>query len=135
MGKNILLAVDGGETSSAAVRKALSMAKEGSGRITAVFVKDIGFRMKPSFYSLREIDAMARIVFSDLVSQAEEEGVEIEFKLAIGHVARDIASLSRGYDFVVCGSHGRGTIGRALFGSVSDSLARTSKCATMIVHA
>ena len=135
MGKNILLAVDGGETSSPAVQRALSMAKESNGRITAVFIKDIGFRMKPSFYSLREIDAMARDVFSDLRSKAEEAGVEIEFKLAVGHVARDIASLSRGYDFVVCGTHGRGAIERALFGRVSESLARMSKCATMIVHA
>ena len=134
MEHRILLAVDGTESCLPAVRKAISMAAETDRRVTAMYVKEIGFRMRPSYYSPREIDRMARDVFSSVRSMADEAGVDIEFKVAVGHAARDIASMSRGYDFVVCGTNSRRGLIRMVAGSVSDSLARLCKCATMIVQ-
>ncbi len=133
MGEKILLAVDGTKSSIPAIRKAISMAKESNRSITAVYVKEIGFKLSPSFYSLREVDVMARDVFSSVRSMADEAGVDIKFKMTVGHAARDIASMSRSYDFVVCGSRNRKGVTRMLLGSVSDSLTRMSKCATMVV--
>ncbi len=134
MGQSILLAVDGTDSSIPAIDKAISMAKESGRSITAIFVKEIGFRMKPSFYSLREVDMMAREIFTDVKSKADEAGVDIRFRVSIGHAARDIASISRNYDFVVCGTNRRTGIARLLQGSVSESLTRMSKCATMVVQ-
>ncbi len=134
MGQGILLAVDGTGSSIPAIHKAISLAKESGRSITAIFVKEIGFRMKPSFYSLREVDIMAREIFTDVKSMADEAGVDIRFRVSIGHAARDIASISRGYDFVVCGTNRRTGIERLLKGSVSESLTRMAKCATMVVQ-
>ena len=77
MGEKILLAVDGTKSSIPAVRKAISMAKESNRSITAVYVKEIGFKLSPSFYSLSEVDVMARDVFSNVRSMADEAGVDI----------------------------------------------------------
>ncbi len=126
--------MDGTDSSIPAIRKAISLAKESGRSITAIFVKEIGFRMKPSFYSLREVDMMARDVFTGVKSMADEAGVNIRFRVAVGHAARDIASVSRNYDYVVCGTNRRTGIERLLKGSVSESLTRMAKCATMVVQ-
>ncbi len=130
----ILLAVDGSVKNRAAVSKALSMAKESGGTVTAVFVEDIGYRLVPVYYSIAQIDETAQKVFSFVRSEAESMGVEVDYKVAIGHAAKDIAMLSRDYDAVVCGTRGHTGVKRLVLGSVSGYLAKNSNGTTVVVN-
>lgn len=134
MFQKILLAVDGSVKNRSAVSKALSMAKESGGKVTAVFVEDIGYRLVPTYYSIAEIDETAQKVFSFVRSEAEAMEVEVDYKVAIGHAAKDIAMLSRDYDVVVCGTRGQSGVKRMVFGSVSDYLTKNASGTTVIVN-
>lgn len=134
MFQKILLAVDGTETNKSAASKAVQMARESGGKVTAVFVEDVGYRLNPVYFSPKDIDAAARRVFSFVRSEAESQGVEVEYKVLIGHAAKDIAMLSRDYDVLICGTRGRTGIKRLMLGSVSGYLAEKSRCATVVVN-
>ncbi|MBR4225864.1 MAG: universal stress protein [Candidatus Methanomethylophilaceae archaeon] len=133
MFQKILLAVDGSVKNRAAVSKALSMAKESGGKVTAVFVEDIGYRLVPTYYSIAEIDETAQKVFSFVRSEAASMGVDVDYKVAIGHAAKDIANLSRDYDVVVCGTRGQSGVKRMVYGSVSEYLTKNASGTTVIV--
>ena len=133
MFQKILLAVDGTEANRLAVSKAVGMAKESGGKVTAVFVEDVGYRLNPVYFSPLDIDATARRVFSFVRSEADSQGVEVEYKVLIGHAAKDIAALSRDYDVLVCGTRGHTGVKKLMLGSVSGYLAERSRCATVVV--
>ena len=134
MFQKILLAVDGTDASRTAAKEAVRMAGESGGRITAVYVKDIGYTLNPIFYSMDEIDRDARKVFSYVRSEAEAAGVDVDYKVTIGHAINDIVALSEHHDVVVCGTNGRTGVRRYVYGSVSESLSRMARCSTVVVH-
>ncbi len=134
MFQKILLAVDGTEANKTAVREAISMAKESGGKVTAVYVKDIGYSLNPIYYSMEEIDRDARRVFSCVMEEAKAAGVDVDYKVTVGHAINDIVMLSEGHDVIVCGTHGRTGVKRLVYGSVSESLSRMARCATVVVH-
>jgi nucleotide-binding universal stress UspA family protein len=63
------------------------------------------------------------------VDHAERLVIEGEPGTAVCEAAGDVGS-----DVVVVGSHGRGGIGRALMGSVSDHVVRNAPCPVLVVR-
>ena len=61
-------------------------------------------------------------------------GVRIEFALLHGDPAREIPAFAgqQRIDMVAAGTHGRGTLGRLVLGSVSTKLVRTANCWVLI---
>jgi nucleotide-binding universal stress UspA family protein len=71
-----------------------------------------------------------------LVTQGREAGIRVSFLIwegSPGEAIVDVAT-SEAVDLVVVGSHGRGSIGRLLIGSVSDHVVRHASCPVLVVR-
>ena len=84
-------------------------------------------------------DAPSRTATAELNVAAESiagSGVAVEQLVATGEPDEEIvaAAARRGVDVIVMASHGRGAIGRAIFGSVADRVARTSSVPVLILR-
>jgi nucleotide-binding universal stress UspA family protein len=55
-------------------------------------------------------------------------------RYARGEPSSTIAGMARSRDIVVCGTHGRSTLGRLAFGSVATKLVRTVPCPILVVR-
>jgi len=73
-----------------------------------------------------------------LLFEARRPGVEIDFYVhaRIGSPVPEILGLAEevGADLIICGSHGRGTVGRLLIGSVSEAVLHGARCPVLIVR-
>jgi nucleotide-binding universal stress UspA family protein len=73
-----------------------------------------------------------------LLFQARRPGVEIDFFVhaRIGKPVDEILGLAEevGADLIICGSHGRGAMGRLLIGSVSEAVLHGARCPVLIVR-
>jgi nucleotide-binding universal stress UspA family protein len=56
------------------------------------------------------------------------------FRVLIGTPAEEIVQASSPTDLIVCGTHGRGFLGRVAFGSVALHLLRHAPCPVIVVH-
>ena len=76
-----------------------------------------------------EIDAAAAVI--------AESGVTVERLVSGGEPDETIVATAeqRGADLIVMASHGRGAIGRAIFGSVADRVTRSATVPVLIVRA
>ncbi len=61
-------------------------------------------------------------------------GRDVKAAVAIGSPAQEIVRSSRPGDVVVCGTHGRGVMGRCVFGSVAARLLRELPCPVLVVR-
>jgi nucleotide-binding universal stress UspA family protein len=70
--------------------------------------------------------------------EARRPGVEIDFFVhaRIGAPVAEILALAEevGADLIICGSHGRGAMGRLLLGSVSEAVLHGARCPVLIVR-
>jgi len=73
-----------------------------------------------------------------LIFEARRPGVEIDFFVhtRIGTPVAEILGLAEdvGADLIICGSHGRGAVGRLLLGSVSTAVLHGARCPVLIVR-
>jgi nucleotide-binding universal stress UspA family protein len=85
-------------------------------------------------------DAWSRIAKTDLDEAAallSGSGVAVEQMVAEGEPDEEIVATAarRGVDMIAMASHGRGAVGRAIFGSVADRVARTAPVPILILRA
>lgn len=80
-------------------------------------------------------DLLARL---GRIFEARHPVHEIEFYVhaRIGKPEREILELAEevGADLVICGSHGRGALGRLLIGSVSEAVLHGARCPVLIAR-
>ncbi len=134
MFKNILVAVDGSENNKAAVRMAIEMAKNYGARLTAVYVENVSYRMRPDYTTVDDPLKNADTVFEYIKSEAESNKVDIVYKVILGHPGESVSDLTPDYDLVICGSLGRSGLKKAVLGSVSEMITRFSECPVLIVR-
>jgi nucleotide-binding universal stress UspA family protein len=84
-------------------------------------------------------DAWQATAQADLAAAAEtvtEPGVAVERMVAAGEPDEEIVAAAnrRGADMIAMGSHGRGAVGRAIFGSVADRVARSAQVPVFILR-
>ena len=72
----------------------------------------------------------------ELVARGRSIGVATSFLVWTGDPGPSIVSAAEAEcaDLVVVGTHGRGTIGRLLLGSVSDHVVRNAPCPVLVVR-
>ena len=58
---------------------------------------------------------------------------DIQPNAAYGHPAEELALYSRSVDLLVVGSRGYGPVGRLVHGSIAQKLARTARCALLVL--
>lgn len=80
--------------------------------------------------------ALARADLEEAAALIAASGVAIEQAIAEGEPDEAIvnAARERGVDMITMASHGRGAIGRAIFGSVADRVARTATVPVLILR-
>jgi nucleotide-binding universal stress UspA family protein len=148
----ILLATDGSEDAKLAARTAVDLAQTTGSQLHVVYVGGEGFYETPLVeFATLEPTWIAR-EYSDLLSNIERTerelldgevetvlaagGTVAQAHLSMGKAAPEIVVLADeiGAGLIVMGSRGRGGIGRALMGSVSESVVRHAHCAVTIVR-
>jgi nucleotide-binding universal stress UspA family protein len=146
MYRKILVAVDGSESSKAAMAEALRMAKFARAHVHAVYVVHAwGLSPYSGYY---EPEALAKVLREDgrvtleeasnaMTSHDVSGSVEIdETEGAHDTIAQCLQRcvLRQGADLAVMGTHGRRRLSRVVLGSVAEGLLRISTCPVLIVH-
>lgn len=137
--KRILIAIDGSETASLAIRHGVALASGLGAEIRTIFV----FEPMASYAS--EIGLSP----DELLQVASAEDVRVrealdhtgvlphgtEHLLRVGHPATMIDKEARNWpaDLIVMGSHGRGGLGRVLLGSVAEHVVRHAPCPVLVI--
>jgi nucleotide-binding universal stress UspA family protein len=144
----LLLATDGSAFSLAALQTALGWFPANSLHVTVVAVEASNTYMDAFAYEAVAVDpvlyqaiadkkeSLAKRSLAEARALLEGAGVSATFVLCEGNPGEEILRVANDLapDLVVLGSHGRGAIGRALLGSVAESVLHRWQGATLIVH-
>ncbi|MBI3967247.1 MAG: universal stress protein [Chloroflexi bacterium] len=134
--RTILVSLDGSELADRALPFAATLARAAEARL--VLVRALGLFELLGGQLTREQEKLRRRVEADVVGQLVElhrDGVRAEAEvldcgavMAIRH-----ATVRWDADLIVGSTHGRGGLGRLLYGSVADELVRTSEKPVLLV--
>jgi nucleotide-binding universal stress UspA family protein len=144
---NVLVAVDGSETSLDAARAGLGLLADDAPVVVVTVVETsdptlvTGSGMAGGVMSAEELDALdeERVIDAEVVLAAATAALGRENAEAVvvrgdaGSALCDLAR-ERGASAIVMGSRGRGGIKRALLGSVSDYVVRNAPCPVIITR-
>ncbi|KQU56278.1 hypothetical protein ASG84_21245 [Rhodococcus sp. Leaf278] len=134
----ILVGIDGSATSEVAVGQAFDLASSfGVPMIAALAWNSLsqGAALSlPGSPDGTEIEREQRLLMSECLAGWAEKypDVSVEHVVQQGNPAHLLVDLSKRAGLVVVGSHGRGVVARALFGSTSSNLTRHAHCPVMI---
>lgn len=139
--KNILIAVDGSKASEKAFNKSVDIAKRNGARLVLAHVIDSRTFATAEAYdkSLSErAEKYAENLMNEYVANAKDAGLEeVELVIKYGSpkvaIAKEIAP-EYDADLIVVGATGLNAVERFLIGSVSESVARYSKCDVLIIR-
>jgi len=140
--KNVVAAVDFSQVSVAVLEHAAALATALSAKVWLLHVaapepEFVGYAVGPD--SVRDQRAAElRSEHRELQHRTEalrERGLEAQALLVQGPTVEKILSeaASLEADLIVMGSHGRGAIGRALLGSVSEGVLHAARCPVTIL--
>ncbi len=137
--RKVLLATDLSAASARATEQALELAGRLEAELLAVSVIDPGsLRLPGGRFGTRvdQVRAQREAVAQDLVARGRRIGVQVNFLIWEGEPGESIveAANAEHADLIVVGSHGRGTVGRFLIGSVSDHVVRHAPCPVLVVR-
>lgn len=137
--KRILLATDLSPASEGATRHAIELARDLGSALLIVSVIDpatrgaSGGRVQRMDQRRADREAAAQ----EVVIRGRAAGVPVSFMVWEGEPGPSIvdAATSEQVDMVIVGSHGRGSMGRLLIGSVSEHVVRHAPCPVLVVRA
>src|SRR5574344_364607 len=142
--QNILVPVDGSETSFAAVAKAAELAKAFGSTITVVQVLTLDPYIAAEYITANQTNDLIERARASIVKTLEEakqkfteQGVEAETKLLEGQViAREISNAAKelNADLIVIGSHGRTGLKKLFLGSVAQSILSEGTTPVLVVR-
>jgi universal stress protein A len=137
--RQIVLATDLGQASAAATDEAFRLAGALQARLLAVIVIDPQALQLPGGRYRSRIDqerVRLETAASELVLRGRRDRIPTSFLIWEGDPAESIVEAARSEraDVIVVGSHGRGALGRALIGSVSDQVVRHAPCPVLVVR-
>ena len=137
--RRLLLATDLGEASAAATTQALELAASLGASLLAVSVIDPGALALPGGRFRARVDQERARLERDaqaLVARGRRDGVDVSFLVWTGDPGDQIVAAAEAEraDMIVVGSHGRGTLGRLLLGSVSEHVVRNAGCPVLVVR-
>ena len=142
--QNILVPVDGSETSYAAVAQAAELAKAFGGKITVVQVLALDPYIAAEYISATQTNDLIERARTSVLKTLEEAaakfsdmGIPVEAKLLEGQVVhREIireAETSKA-DLIVIGSHGRTGLKRLFLGSVAQNVLGEAHIPVLVVR-
>jgi nucleotide-binding universal stress UspA family protein/YHS domain-containing protein len=83
-----------------------------------------------------DLQTLARQLLEQTANRLREQGVVVNTSLVFGDAAPAITKLAHegGFDLLVMSTHGSGMLARALIGSTTDKLVRTSEVPVLVVQ-
>lgn len=147
MFKNIVVGVDGSETSDVALRLACDLAKKYTSEIHLVHTPQphtvafamgavAGYHTATTMPSAEEVRAAAEKILNAGKAIGEELGLEItQTHMKRGDPAEEIVACAEecGADLIVTGRRGLGGIGSLVLGSTTQKVNHLAKCACLSV--
>lgn len=140
--KTILIPVDFSECSDGAVKYGYALAEAFGATVHLLHVVHDPYMMPwaaegfaaPTGDLLTDWEAAARKRLLDLVSAGST--VQAQVATRVGPAQPEIVryAASHGIDLIVLGTHGRGTLGHLLLGSVAERVVRTAACPVLTVR-
>ena len=136
--RRILLATDLSTASEGATRQAIDLARDLGASLIVVSVIDPAVPGAPGRH-VQRMDQRRQARESsaqDVVLRGRRAGVRVSFMVWEGEPGPSIvdAATSEQVDMVIVGSHGRGSVGRLLIGSVSEFVVRNAPCPVLVVR-
>ena len=135
----VLLGTDLGPASELATDRAFDLAQRHGADLIVVSVIDPNEpsrQMSGIASRWDEVRDRRHNAARELVARGRSIGVTASFLVWTGDPGPSIVSAAEAEsaDLVVVGTHGRGTIGRLLLGSVSDYVVRNAPCPVLVVR-
>jgi nucleotide-binding universal stress UspA family protein len=147
MYQQILVAVDGSETSTHALDAALQLAHDAGAKLQPLFVVDVPLLVyatpgsEPTHVRNALLEKGAHVI-ADAVASMKRAGVQgtpriIETGLSGDDIAHCILCAASDFkaDLVVMGTHGRRGFQRLVLGSVAERFLRIAQCAVLMISA
>ncbi|MGW5516231.1 universal stress protein [Nocardia africana] len=137
----VVVGVDGGPVSEAAIGAAFEEAAERGAELVAVHVcHDVyygQFADDPHIlYSAREVEVRERAVLAERLAGWQEKYPEVAVtrRVSLADPGAVLLESSKSAQLLVIGSRGRGAVLGALVGSTSHALVQHAWCPVMVVH-
>jgi nucleotide-binding universal stress UspA family protein len=142
--KRILVPVDGSDLSNDAFEQALSLAKLVDGTVTVLHVIEQPYSDYSVFEGQEMLSASALIetetkehvqnFLSEYSRKGKEADVPVKTLIKEGPVAHEIIDLSKRFDLIIIGTHGRRMIASLIMGSVAERVSRHAYCPVMLIR-
>ena len=135
--QRILVPTDFSESARHALTYGLSFAREYHAELLLLHVVEIvpvGYASDlfpaPMAAVFQEVSTYARAELSQLAALATERGVKSRELVAQGKPSAEIGKAAREHDvdIIVLGTHGKGMLDKALFGSTTERVVRRAPC-------
>jgi nucleotide-binding universal stress UspA family protein len=138
--RNIMVAVDGSKESRLALADAIELARDGNARLTIVHVAapppSMARTTAAGAFAVSELESSHEPLLRAAVEKVPKD-LPVTSLLLHGAAPQAIVGAAKEYgiDLIVMGSHGRGRVGSALLGSVSQAVVHDSPVPVLVVHA
>jgi nucleotide-binding universal stress UspA family protein len=137
--QKIVLPVDGSDSSTRAIKKALYLAKETGVDVIALYVMEFPYfgsaelsYTYPYIVKMRKKEGNA--VLDNVKKQGSKLGVHVKTKLVEGIPDDQIILEAKKDDLIVMGCKGRTALSRILIGSVCEKVLHHSKSPVMVIR-
>ena len=137
--RSILVPTDFSETSAAALRYAIALARRFAARVDLLNVADYPAIAADAEYPIGIFETMQNAA-SDrlrrLLTERLVEELQPDFAMHIGDPAEEIVRYAHEHavDLIVMGTHGREGLMRVVLGSVAETVVRRAPCPVLTVH-
>lgn len=130
----ILHPTDLSETSAAALRLALAIARDYRSDLLILHVYPPPFNGAEAIDRDRNDDLERDLLDSLHSLTPHDPDIHIDYRVEEGSPAEVILDAARNCDLIVMGTHGRGALTRAIMGSVAEHVMRDASCPVVTVR-
>jgi nucleotide-binding universal stress UspA family protein len=141
--KKILVPTDFSDAARHAMSYGVSFAKEYDAGLVLLHVVEnltVGYASDlfpvPMAEVFQEISGYAKAELAKLAAEAREKGVKVEEQVVQGKPSAEIIRFAaeNSVDMIVLGTHGKGMLDQALFGSTTERVVRRAPCPVLTVR-
>lgn len=141
--KKVLVPTDFSDSARHAFSYGVSFAREYKAELVLLHVVEnltVGYASDlfpvPMAEVFQEISGYAKTELAKLAEEAKQKGVAVSDVVAQGKPSAEIIryAAENGVDMIVLGTHGKGMLDQALFGSTTERVVRRSPCPVLTVR-
>ena len=137
--KRILVPTDFSETSQAAVRYGVALARAFAAKLYLLHIPEHPGEAAETEFPIGLFETMKNAAhdrLGRLLTEVETRELKPEYAMRLGVPSDEIVqhALDHEIDLIVMGTHGREGVARVLVGSVAEKVVRRAPCPVMTVH-